>query len=533
MHPHFTALPFTLLALGLCLALLKDEDRDPLNALQGNVTRKLALGTLCLSLAALFMANTWDLPAYGLTASLCLLAQQHFHGRLDRAHWLKSWLLPSALMLGGLLLLAAPFLAFFRNPAQGAGMHGARTGLHDTLLFWGLFLAALLPFLVVRARVFGRALLNPMAAKAAPAPKAKAEAVRKCRKCDAKLRPGKPFCAQCGTRNDAEDVLAVEAPRADAGKASPLAAALLQLFVAPAKAMAHPVVKVLAPALGLALLALAVLWPTAAIFGLGLLLASLLVYSRGDSPEALFSLCLIAVASLLVFGVEFFYLRDVFDGNLNLKRMNTVFKFYFQAWVLLSVALPYGVWWTWNALAGKPGRFAYAGLLAALVLAAAIYPAKAIAFVWADFDATARFQPTLDGGAWLARDYPGDYAVIQRMRRDISGHPVVAEAVGGAYTHFARVASYTGLPSVVGWGNHESQWRKQWPQQVEADVNELYGTLDTARARQLLGQYDVTYIFVGTLERQKYGADALAKFAGFADVAFQDQGAIVYKVRGK
>jgi uncharacterized membrane protein len=36
---------------------------------------------------------------------------------------------------------------------------------------------------------------------------------------------------------------------------------------------------------------------------------------------------------------------------------------------------------------------------------------------------------------------------------------VVAEAVGGAYSNYARISIYTGLPTVLGWGNHEGQWR--------------------------------------------------------------------------
>ena len=164
--------------------------------------------------------------------------------------------------------------------------------------------------------------------------------------------------------------------------------------------------------------------------------------------------------------------------------------------------------------------------------AALVYPAKAIAFVWDDFDQWARFPPTLDGGAWFQRDYPADYAAVLKLRDTVQGQPVIAEAVGGAYPHFARVSAYTGFRAVVGWGNHESQWRKDWPTQQEHDVDELFTTLDLGRARQLLDQYQVEYVVVGQMEREKYGSNpaALDKFAQLGVIAVNEQGTLVYRV---
>ena len=51
-----------------------------------------------------------------------------------------------------------------------------------------------------------------------------------------------------------------------------------------------------------------------------------------------FILLLIAIATLLILGPEFFYLRDNFG-----YRINTIFKFYYQAWILLSLAAAFGV----------------------------------------------------------------------------------------------------------------------------------------------------------------------------------------------
>ena len=45
------------------------------------------------------------------------------------------------------------------------------------------------------------------------------------------------------------------------------------------------------------------------------------------------ALTLATTAALLILGVEFIYIKDTFDS-----RMNTIFKLYYQAWLLLSVA---------------------------------------------------------------------------------------------------------------------------------------------------------------------------------------------------
>ena len=529
LHPHFSNLPLELLVLALGLNLVKSPERSPLQLAKRFDQAGETMLALVLALGAVFMGNTWDLPACGLLVSLLLLAQLHGSGKLAEAGWPKAWLLPSVLLLLGLGLAAAPFLLFFSNPAHGFALHHARTGLRDTLVFWGVFLAALLPYAWLRVRALAD---GDADSDAAPAAKAPAKpSVRLCPSCGAKLRLGKERCGQCGT--------AYEAPASlvQAAKVSAVPAWMkpwLCLATDPAKAFKQPPVRVGAPLLALAWLACFCAWPCVAVFGLlaGLSLAALL--ARGGSREGLFVAALALVASLLVLCCEFGYLRDVFEGNLSLLRMNTVFKFYFQAWILLAVALPYGVWWTLRRLRENAFGWGvgYGVALAVLSLAALVYPVKAVAFVWNDFDQWSRFEPTLDGAAWMRHDMPADYAAIQDLRRTVPGQPVILEAEGGAYTHFARVAAYTGFRAVVGWGNHESQWRKDWPTQQEHDVDEMYQTMDLGRARQLLQQYQVAYVVVGQMEREKYGSNpaALDKFAQLGAPVVQEQGTVVYRV---
>ena len=533
LHPHFTALPLAFLVLALGLNLVKNP--DALALVPGKVrNRNFDLLALSLALAALAMANTWDLPAYGSIASLLIFCQQHWLGQVSAQKLAKQWLLPSAILLGGLALLAAPFLIFFQAPAaQGFGIHGAKTGLHDTLLFWGLFLTVLAPFAWLRLSSFGE---KPKAAKAdakpAAKPAPKVVAVRACSSCGAKLRPGKEVCGQCGTRNP-EPVAAEEVVAGTLLGSPAWAEAFARLFSEPAKAFQHPGVRFGLPVFGVLWLGALFVWPTVAVFLLLAALSFLLLAARGDSAEGLFTAALMLMGSLLVLACEFIYLKDGFAGNPNLTRMNTVFKFYFQAWVLLSVALPFGLWWVLKRIqevAPFGVRVAHSTILAVLALAALVYPIKAVAFVWADYD-NQGLVPSLDGAAWFQRQYPDDWAAVVQMRDRISGQPVIAEAVGGAYTHNARVASYTGFKAVQGWSNHEGQWRKTWAWDTGDNVDKLFSTTDVNEARGLLDRYQVDYVFVGQLERAKYGA-GLDKFAQmFPQPFIQSGGTVVYKVR--
>lgn len=75
----------------------------------------------------------------------------------------------------------------------------------------------------------------------------------------------------------------------------------------------------------------------------------------------LFVLLLVLLGTLLVLGPEFLYLRDGFPN-----RMNTVFKFYYQAWILWSAAAAFGAAVILEARRTWRGAFALAAVAALL-----------------------------------------------------------------------------------------------------------------------------------------------------------------------
>ncbi len=250
--------------------------------------------------------------------------------------------------------------------------------------------------------------------------------------------------------------------------------------------------------------------------------------ARGEQLARRFALTLVTVGLLLTLVTEFAFIRDTF-GN----RMNTVFKLYFQAWVLLAIAGAYSVYWSTTAAVLRRVNWArpiWAAGLAILVAAGAYYPLAA-AYTKANLLAV---PPTLDGADFIARSQPGDYGAIQWLNANVKGAPVILEATGGEYSDFGRISTFTGLPTVLGWGGHELQWRGNYtePGKREPDIETMYRSADVQLVRSLLTKYGVKYVIAGRMEREKgYDAISLGKFRGFMDVVYDSGGTVIYRSR--
>jgi uncharacterized membrane protein len=236
-----------------------------------------------------------------------------------------------------------------------------------------------------------------------------------------------------------------------------------------------------------------------------------------------FVLMLVLFGGLLVLVPEFLYLRDQFGS-----RMNTIFKFYYQAWALWSLAAAFGFVVLVRELRGwKLGLFAVVMLL---VLGVGLtYPVLALPSKTDNFKAANPDQRTLDGAAHLELYAPEDYAAIQWLTQAPLG--VVAEAVGGSYTDFARAATYSGQPGVLGWPGHEGQWRGGYREVGSrgADLEQLYTTGSWNEAQVILQKYGINYVYLGTLERNTYAVSE-EKFAVQLVEVFRRGQVVIYQV---
>ena len=268
------------------------------------------------------------------------------------------------------------------------------------------------------------------------------------------------------------------------------------------------------------------------------LLAVMVVFSRGDfPPEKLFVALLLLFCAALFLGCELFYLKDFYGERL--QRQNTVFKYYFQAWILSSLIVAAGSSFVAERLRGG-FRVAWQAALAALVAGSLIYP------VWGTYHRCQRFRggtqspvpylPTLDGTAYIRQRYPGEYNALRWVSEHVPAREVILEATGDPYSFHGRVSTFTGHPTLLGWGNQESLWRDwSWKLIMERtqDIKRMYDEARKETVKPLLQKYGVQYVYVGTLEAKKYSAAGLRAFAGTFPLVYARDDVRIYRVGEK
>jgi len=264
--------------------------------------------------------------------------------------------------------------------------------------------------------------------------------------------------------------------------------------------------------------------------GLGLMIAAAAVIVRrvwkdsaDDAKPGPFILMMITIGALLVLGPEFFYLKDQFG-----LRMNTIFKFYFAAWIFWGLAAAYVMDVIWSKRSTKmiPVQL----LTVLLLLTGLIYP---VLSVWTK---TSGLNPvhgrTLNGALHPAYATEADRDAIHWMSDNLDTG-VVAEAVGGSYSYFGRVSVHTGFPTVIGWPGHESQWRGgyQFHGTREEDVRALYKSPNWEQTQEIMKAYNVKYVYIGELERLTYDPIFDGKFDAFMELVYQNDGVKIYARR--
>ncbi|GAB4570702.1 MAG: hypothetical protein Kow0077_05430 [Anaerolineae bacterium] len=274
--------------------------------------------------------------------------------------------------------------------------------------------------------------------------------------------------------------------------------------------------------------------------------AAILFFRPGQSVQ------MRVIWTLVVLTVALTFVVDVIVWAGDIGRQNTVFKFYMQVWLLLSIAGGAAFAWIQRASDSWRGWQQALWRVAAFALftIAAMYPVLATQAKWVD-----RMAPeaphTLDGMAFMPYATHGehgvwfslaeDYDLIRWMQENIEGTPVVLEGQSEReYLWGSRISVYTGLPTLVGYNFHQRQQRTLEPlsrlvQHRIQNVNTLYTTTDVEVTWRLLQQFGVKYIVVGQLELAYYPPEGLAKFErmaaqGLLDVVYEQGGTRLYAV---
>jgi YYY domain-containing protein len=241
-----------------------------------------------------------------------------------------------------------------------------------------------------------------------------------------------------------------------------------------------------------------------------------------------FALAVAGTAILILLGTELYWVQDPVN-----VRSNTVFRLNYQSWIMLAVSGAVGLyyitsrWRLRSVLTSAPRLLWVAGTIF-FIGAGLVYP------VIASMNRTVGFRAHLylDGLAAMRAANPSEFEAVRWLEDNVQGTPTILEAVGGDYSTYGRVSSRTGLPTLLGWPDHEYRWRDSTSVQGtrKDDTQRIYQTTSAQEAKELLDKYDVEYVYVGSLEREAYGDAGLAKFATFMEVAFQNSGVTIYRM---
>jgi YYY domain-containing protein len=227
------------------------------------------------------------------------------------------------------------------------------------------------------------------------------------------------------------------------------------------------------------------------------------------------ALALAALGIFLFLVPEVIYVADSYGEGLH--RMNTVFKAYIQGWILLAIALPVLLR---IGLETRTMRWGVIGLAALLALP---HP---IGLFLRQFDAESW---SLDGMAWMT---DGDRAIVAVLRKEPPGTTMI-EAVGGAYSEYARLSSASGVPTYLGWANHEGVWRGSEIHEETAKrrelVSALYSSRDPTRIRRLAQHAGVHLVAIGSLEHKDYSAAKLSAVAAAGEVVLDQHGGMLVR----
>lgn len=465
-HPHVLAAPFLFLGLALLLQLLVQKAGIQVQARRrlwpasvlGSQQGLLAL-VLC---AAAFFLNAWDLVSLmglmicGLTVHRC--TQQPGRHAVSAAVPIAA-----SLLMGGMLLI--PYLLTSQSQVAGVRTNWINpTRWPQILNMWGPLLAASLLFLaqILRTRrlVPGRTLWTILLVTGLPPILLILAAY---------AGGGTQVLAPLGV--DTETRIALILARRSQGLASSLLLGLL----------------------------------------LGLGLAQFLGWwerrrqgERGEDVQGFLLLCLI-VGIALIYVPEFLFLEDGFGP---IMRMNTVFKFYYQAWPLLAAVMGVAVA---MAFAHRTRRFLFSLLAVPVLLlfaASLVYPVAGIgAKVHAPPSAW-----TLDATGFLEHAAPAEAAAIAWIRTHTRPDDVIAEAPGQSYhADQSRISGFTGRATLLGWTGHEWQWRgTAYPHMTagrEQALDTIYRQGAPHEVTQTLADWNIRYVYVGPQERRQYGID--------------------------
>jgi YYY domain-containing protein len=206
---------------------------------------------------------------------------------------------------------------------------------------------------------------------------------------------------------------------------------------------------------------------------------------------------LASIGLVILIFCEIFYLKDNMGDTY--FRMNTVFKCYLPAWIILGIAATtmVGKWLSESrwipVISAKNTAIIMVTIVSLLFILPFVIPFT-----------VSYGTGTLDGFAYLKDSHTGDAGGITYLRT-LQGDDRIVEAEGGDYAYYSRISSFTGIPAIIGMPFHEYMWRGDdngWFGTRLADVKSIYE--EPEKTGELMKKYNATLLYVGDSERERY-----------------------------
>jgi len=268
---------------------------------------------------------------------------------------------------------------------------------------------------------------------------------------------------------------------------------------------------------------LGVLWGFPAIMSVIFVLLILFVIKRKIKMADGFILALLLTSWTLIAIPEVVFVKDIYIASH--YRANTMFKLTYQAYIMFYLSAGYIAVRVLSKLT-KPLQILSIGFFSLLFSSILIYPFLAVNSYYGKL----KNYQGLSGDSWLKTSYPETYLAIDYFRNKVKGQPVILEAPGNSYTDYNVISSYTGLPTIQGWFVHEWLWRgspEENQKRVE-DVSTIYTTSSTTIAKMLLAKYSVSYVIVGSFERERFPTLYEEKFLKLGKKVFSSGQTSIY-----
>ncbi|MBV7329525.1 glycosyltransferase family 39 protein [Chloroflexi bacterium TSY] len=506
LHPHLIGIPFAALFLALVLTLLSDYSRNWGRSLRRGFVLLLIFGLLLGTLASV---NLWELPTYfGLGVLALLISQYRAYGRV---HWLLTILL-SILFLAVAYFTYLPFFASYVSPVVGGiGLVRKPDSVSSWMLVWGFFYFVMFSWIAWSAG-----------------------------------QPTHPVRWSGGSPRDATGLERWLSLAIRKFGRLPRVFYLHRLLV-DQPSFGYLLGQALIPiTIGFSVLLWWLEYQVLALCILPLGMAFLLLWRRGRAadPGNLLVALFTATGFAILAGIQIFYLKDHLQGG-DAYRMNTLFKFFSQVWVLWGIAAGIALPRIWSDLMGQRRRVqpyavptSRSSRVLRTVWATALILVLVPSFAFLIFGTADRIDMRFQGWrpefgtlngleymrqgvyTWPDASHPielaHDWAAIRWLLENVHGNAVIVESAHVGYYRAGgtRAASMTGLSGLRGMHESEQRYGDQVGRR-DGLHREFWDTPSWDRTREIIDELNISLIYVGQLERYQH-PDGVQKIEGMA-----------------